>query len=113
MDPTAPHIRVGAASGQPMTSTGTCELVLPQIPSDFPNAGHGMPGSQENLVSVVAMCDTTCTVILSKHAVNIYSPNGNPLSTGWSEPDGPRLWHMSILPKPSDVPLLSLDPESH
>ena len=80
------HIRVGTASGQPMTLTGTCELVLTQIPSYSPNTGHGMPGLQENLVSVVAMCDTTCTVTLSKHAVNIYSPNGNPLIIGCSEP---------------------------
>ena len=113
MDPTAPHIRVGAASGQPMTSTGTCELVLPQLPSNFPTTVHIMPVFQENLVGVGSMCDSNCTVKFSKYAVNSYNTNGTPLITGWREPDGPRLWKISILPKPEDVPPLLLDPLSH
>ena len=54
------------------------------------------------------MCDHNCSVTFSKHEVNIYIPNRNPLLTGWREPDGPRLWPMSLLPKPEDVPQISL-----
>ena len=81
-DPTAPHIRVGTSSGQPMTSACTCDIVIPQLPSDFPTTGHVMPGFQENLVGVVRMCDDNCKVTFSKHAVNIYSSTGNPIITG-------------------------------
>ena len=56
------------------------------------------------------MCGANCTVTFLKRAVNIYSPNGTPLITGWREPDGPRLWRMYLLPKPEDAPQLSLDP---
>ena len=82
VDPTAPPTRVGTASGQSMMLTGTCELVLPQLPSDLPTTEHVMLGFQENFVGVGPVCDDKCTVILSKHAVNIYRPNGTTLITG-------------------------------
>ena len=59
------------------------------------------------------MCDANCTVTFSKHAVNIYSPNGNPIITGWRETDGPRIWRMSIMPNTEDMPQLSSSPDSH
>ena len=71
VDPTAPHIQVGTSSGQPMVSAGTFDFVIPQIHSDFPTTGHFMPGLQDNLVDVGPMYDANCTVIFSKHAVNI------------------------------------------
>ena len=36
MDPTAPQTRVGTASGQPMTFESTCDILIPQLPSNFP-----------------------------------------------------------------------------
>ena len=35
-DPTAPKITVGTASGQPHQSSGAANLVLPNLPPDFP-----------------------------------------------------------------------------
>ena len=78
----ASHIPVGTASGEPMTSAVTSDLVITQLPSYFPTAGHVMAGFQENLVGVVPMCDDNCKVTFSKHAVNIYSSTGNPIITG-------------------------------
>ena len=83
-----------------MTSAGTCDIVIPQIPSDFPTARHVMPGFQENLVGVGSMCDDNCTVTFSKHAVDIYSPTGTPIIAGWHETDEPSLWCMSLLTYP-------------
>ena len=64
VDPAAPHIRVGPASGQPMMSASTCDLVVPQLPSYFPTTFHVMPGFQENLVGVGPMCDANFTVTI-------------------------------------------------
>ena len=72
-----------------------------------------MSGFQENLVGVGHMCDADCTVTVSKHAVNIYSPNGTPIITGYSEFDGTRLWSMSLITNAEVVHLLSSDPEAH
>ena len=59
------------------------------------------------------MCDAHCTVILSKHAVNVYSPTGNPIITGWRETDGTRLWRMYLLTNTEKVPPLSSAPDSY
>ena len=112
MDPTSPLIWVGTASGQPMTTSGICELVLHPLPSYFSTTGHAMPGFQDNLVGVGPMCNANCTVTFSNHVVNIYSPNGTPIITNWREPNGLRLWCMSILTNAYDMYPLSLDPES-
>ena len=87
----ASHIPVGTASGKPMTSAVTSDIVIPQLPSYFPTAGHVMAGFQENLVGVVPMCDANCTVTFSKHTVQIYRPTGDPIIKGWCETDGTRL----------------------
>ena len=100
VDPTAPHIRVGTDSGQHTTSESTCDIVIPQITSEFNTTGHVMPGFQENLVVVSSMCDANCTVIFSKHAVNIYSCTGTPIFTVLRETDGPRLWRMYLITNP-------------
>ena len=65
-----------------MTSASTCDLVIPQLPSDFPTTGHVMPSLQENIVGVRPMCDAKCKATFPKHAVNIYSPTGTPIITG-------------------------------
>ena len=68
-----------------------------------------MPGFQENLVSVGPMCDTHYTVTFTNNAVNMYSSTGTPIITGWRETTGPRLWHMSIMPNPVNMPPLPND----
>ena len=113
VDPTAPHIRVGTSSGQPMTSSSTCYILIPELPSAFPITGHVMPCFHNNFVGVGPMCDADYTVTFNKHAVTFYSPNKTPIITGWSEADGPRLWRMSLLPNLEDVPPLSSTPNFH
>ena len=53
------------------------------------------------------MCDTDYTVTFTKHAVTINSPTETPITTGWTEYDDPRLWHMYLLTNPEDLTLLS------
>ena len=113
MEPMVPHIQVRIASGRTMKSAGTCYLVIHKTPSDFPTTSHVMPGFQENLVDVGLMCDNDCTVTVSKHAVIIYRPTETPIITGWRENSGPRLWRMSVLTNPEDVPPLSSSPAAH
>ena len=87
-----------------------CDLVITDIPSEFPTTGHVIPGFQENFVGVGNMCDANCTVTFTKHAVNIYIPTGKPIITGWRETNGPCLLRMSIIPNPSNMPPL---PDEH
>ena len=68
-----------------------------------------MPGFQYKLVCVEPICDANCTVTFTKHAVNIYSPTGTPIITGWRETTGPRLWRMSIMSNPLNMPPLPND----
>ena len=68
-----------------MTYTSTCDLATPQPPSGFPTSSYVMLGLQENLVGVGPMCDANCTVTFIKHSVNIYSPTGTTIITGWCE----------------------------
>ena len=89
-----------------MTSASTCDISITQIPSEFPTTGHVMPGFQENLVGVGPMCYDNCTVTFTKHAVNIYSPTGTPIITGWRETTGTSLWKISIMPYPVNMPPL-------
>ena len=42
-DPTAPTITAGTASGQPHQSSVSADLVIPNLPTDFPRAGNVMP----------------------------------------------------------------------
>ena len=96
----APHIQVGTASGHSMTSAGTYDLVILQLPSNFPTTAHVVSGFQVNMLCVDPMCDANCTVTFSKHAVTIYNPTGTPIITDWRETDGPSLWCMSLMPNP-------------
>ena len=84
VDTTAPLMQVGTTSGQPMTSTSTCDLAITQIPSDFTANGHVMPG----LVDVGPMCDAKCTVTFKNHTFNTYSTTGAPIIAGWRETTG-------------------------
>ena len=93
-----------------MTSEGICDILIPQILSDFPTTGHIIPEFQENLVGVGPMCDADCTVIFSKHTVTIYSPTGTPITIGWRETAVLSLWRMYIMINPEYLPPLSSAP---
>ena len=71
MDPTTTHIQVGTASGQPMPSESTCDILIPWILYNSPTTGHVVPVFQENLVGVVPMCDTDYKVTFTKHAFTL------------------------------------------
>ena len=77
-------MQVGTTSGQPMTSTSTCDLAITQLPSDFPANGHVMPG----LVGVGPTCDAKCTVTFKNRALNTYSTTDAPIIAGWHETTG-------------------------
>ena len=46
-----------------------------------------------------------------KFVVAIYSPTGISIITGWCETDRPRLWRMSLMPNPEDMPPIYSAPD--
>ena len=92
-----------------MTSASTCDMAIPQLPSEIPNTGHVVPGFQDNLVGVGPMCDTNCTVTFKNHSVNIYSPTGTPIIKSLRKTTVPCLWNMSIITNPVNMPPLPND----
>ena len=108
----APPIQVGTASGESQRYSSTCEMSIPHLPSDFPVSGHVMPGFQENLIGIGPICDADYSVTFTKYTVIICSPKGHTVLTGWRETEGPRLWHMSLLPDEAHIPDLSTAPDA-
>ena len=112
LDPSAPKVRVGTASGQPLVSSADCKLALPAIPDDMPSTGHVMPGFQHNLLGIAPFCDKDCNVLFTKHSVTIYDPTNKPMLSGWREIDGhgnSKLWRISLVPEDDDVPCVTPD----
>ena len=91
IDHSAPKVTVGTATGQTQSSTGTGELNLPKLPSDFLVTGHIMPGFRHTLIGVGPLCDADCTVTFTRVAVIGRDAQGSPVLTGWQEQSGPRL----------------------
>lgn len=113
LNPSAPPVRVGTASGQPMVSSADCDLALP-IPVDLPSTGHVMPGFQHNLLGIAPFCDKDCRVVFTKHTVTIYDPDNKPFLTGWREEDelgNKKLWRISLLPDEEDIPPVATAPD--
>ena len=106
VDRTAPKIQVGTAAGVLQKLSATCDLALPHLPTDFPKIGYVMPEFHENLVGIGPMCDAGYTIQFTADAVIISNPDGVPVSTGWQESTGPRLWCMTLQPAPEHVPKL-------
>ena len=69
IDLSAPKVNVGTATVHTQRSTGTGELKLPMLPSDFPVTGYIMPGFKHTLIGVGPLCDTDCTVTFTRAAV--------------------------------------------
>ena len=92
VNPAAPHIKVGAATGPPITSSATCDLALPSLSSDLPTKGHFMEGFHENLIGIGPICNAKNSVLFNDDAVTIISPTGTPVLTGWRETSGHKLW---------------------
>ena len=83
IDRTAPKVTVVTATGQTQLSTGTGELNLPNLPSNFQATGHIMPGFRHTLIGVGPLCDADCTVTFTSTAVVVRDLQGNPVLTGW------------------------------
>ena len=91
VNPNTLHIKVGAATGPPITSSATCDLDLPSLPSNFPTKGHVMEGFHENLIGIGPICDVKYSVLFNEDAVTIISVTGTPVLTGWRENRGHQL----------------------
>ena len=104
IDRTAPKVTVGTATGQTQLSTGTGELNLPKLLTNFPVTGHIMPGFRHTLIGVCLLCDADCTVTFTRAAVVVRDPHGNPVLTGWRKQSGPRLWRIDLQPDETTLP---------
>ena len=112
VDPAAPRIAVGTATGAPNLSSARADSLLTQLPPKAREGGHIMPSFKHNLMGLGPICDADCTVTFSKTTVTIFDPRGQPIGTGWREPKRSRLWRISLLPEAHDIPTAPDDAES-
>ena len=56
------------------------------------------------MIDIGPICDADYIVKFTKDAVSIYSPNRHRVLRGWREKEGPRLWHISLLPEDKSTP---------
>ena len=103
IDPHAPAVTVGTATGQRQLSTATAELRIPHLPAEFPRKGHIMPGFEQTLIGVGPICDAGFTVTFSSDAVVVKDYNERQILGGWREHDCARLSRFSLLPDSEDV----------
>ena len=66
----SPRVTVGTASGEPFTSSASCELNMPDFDLDMPLSGYVMPGFAHNLVGIGEFCDRDCMVKYTKKGCN-------------------------------------------
>ena len=104
IDRAAPKVTDGMATGQTQISTGTGELNLHKLPTNFPVTGHIMPGFRHTLIGVGPLCDTDCTVTFTSAAVVVRDLHGNPVLKGWREQSGPCLWRIFLQPDETTLP---------
>ena len=64
---------------------------------------HIMPGFHHYLLGIGKLCDEDCTVLFTKHSVQLFTPDGDNILIGWRDPSIPRLWSFSLLPQNSDA----------
>ena len=73
VNPDAPHIKIGANAGSPIISAATCYVSLPELPLDFPTAGHVMKGFNENLVGIGPIFDAKYSMLFNDESAMIIS----------------------------------------
>jgi hypothetical protein len=86
--------------------------MIPNLPRDFPRTGHVMPEFQETLLGIGPICDAGCTVLFSDTDVIIHDKKGNPILSGWREPEGAKLWYFNLLPEEEELPPPTLEPRN-
>ena len=97
---------MGAASDQSHQSSGSADLVIPNLPTDFPRAGKVMPYFQHTMISLRLILNTDCKVIFTKNNVIIYYQSKSLIFTRWQEKNGARLWRIALTPTPEDLPVI-------
>ena len=115
LDPSAPPVHAGTATGSVQRYRGTAEIALPSLPTDIPKHVQVMPYFAHNLVGIGSFCDDDCTVTFDKDAVNIAGPAGRPIITSCSESKGACLRRITLVhqedPEPPIVPGKDADQE--
>ena len=84
------------------TSSDSCKLDLSGLPKDLLTSGHVMPGFHHNLIGIGEFCDAYCKVLFTKTRVTIFDKKGDPVTTGWEDNNGPKIWNISLLPNKDD-----------
>ena len=97
---------MGTATGQRQLSVTTAEHQIPNLPDAFPRTGHVMPGFQQTLIGIGPICDAGCTVTFSANDVVVHDADKRAILSGTRNPEEPpALWHFSLLPSPSEIPI--------
>ena len=100
INPQAPKVLVGTATGQTQASSDSCHLNLDLPVTD----AHIMPGFQNFLLGIGKLFDEYCTVLFTKHSVQVFNIDGDTILTGRCDHSGSRLWCFSLLPQNTDTP---------
>jgi hypothetical protein len=103
LNPHAPTICVGKATGQLLTSSASSTLDLPSLPLAARD-GHVMSSFKHTLISVGKLCDAGCAVTFTQSNVTVVDETGRSVLQGWCEEQGAYLWrfnlHNDALPEP-------------
>ena len=89
-------ILVGTAGGPPLTSSASCDPLLPNLPHIY---GHIMPQFHHNLMGIGTLCDHGCRVLCENKTVTVYLRDDDILLRGWREPCGAILWQFALRPQ--------------
>ena len=103
VDPAAPPISVGTATGESARSVATADHRIPNLPEDFPRSGHVMPNFPHSLVGIGPICDAGYTVEFTSAAVVVRATCGRAVLTGWRDQQPPKLWRFALRPDAADA----------
>ena len=109
INPAAPAITVGIATGQVQQSTATAKMALPNLTNTFTTTGHIMPGFNHTLLGVGPIYNADCTVTFSRDAVVLCDSTNRSIPTGWREEQEPYIWLIALLPGNADIPEVPQD----
>ena len=99
----APKVHVGMATVQLQESIGTGIPGLPHLPSDFPRTVQVMPSLKHKFIGLGIICDSDCNFFFTKQYFVVYQTQQQLLITGWREPNGAKLWRISLPLSPSNI----------
>ena len=97
---------MGTASGETHQSSGSADLVILNLPPEFPLTGKVMPSFHHTLIGLGPIYDADCKVIFTINNVIIYDQRESPILMGWMENNGARLWRIALTPAPEELPVI-------